>query len=129
MKKVIVNGTFDILHAGHVELLDFAKTQGDYLIVAIDADNRVQKLKGFSRPINNQTDRQHMLEGLKAVNEVKIFNSDDELIEIIKDCDIMVKGSDYRDKPVIGEALVEVIFYDRTEHSTTKIIQDIINRG
>lgn len=129
MKKVIVNGTFDILHSGHVDLLNFAKTQGDYLIVAIDTDTRVQKLKGPSRPINNQEDRQHMLESLKSVDEVKVFDTDDELIEIIQDCDIMVKGSDYRDKPVIGEALVEVIFYDRTEHSTTKIIQDIIDRG
>lgn len=128
MKRVIVNGTFDILHAGHVKLLEFARLQGDYLTVAIDADARVRKLKGSDRPINNQSDRQRMLEGLTSVNEVKIFNTDEELVKIIQDHDVMVKGSDYRDKPVIGEALVEVIFYERTEHSTTRIIQNIIDR-
>jgi D-beta-D-heptose 7-phosphate kinase/D-beta-D-heptose 1-phosphate adenosyltransferase len=129
MKRVIVNGTFDILHPGHIELLDFAKTQGDYLLVAIDTDQRIKQLKGSSRPINNETDRQTMLLSLKSVDDVVLFNSDEELIELVSTCDVMVKGSDYRDKPVIGEALVEVIFYDRTEHSTTKIIQDIIDRG
>lgn len=129
MKKVIVNGSFDILHPGHIELLDFAKTQGDYLLVAIDTDRRIKQLKGNSRPINNETDRQTMLLSLKSVDDVVLFDSDDQLIELIKSCDIMVKGSDYKDKPVIGEALVEVIFYERTEHSTTKIIQDIVDRG
>lgn len=129
MKKVIVNGSFDILHPGHIELLDFAKTQGDYVLVAIDTDRRIKQLKGNSRPINNETDRQTMLLSLKSVDDVVLFDSDDQLIELIKSCDIMVKGSDYKDKPVIGEALVEVIFYERTEHSTTKIIQDIVDRG
>lgn len=129
MKKVIVNGTFDILHAGHVRLLNFAKSQGDYLLVAIDDDNRVKKLKGSSRPINGQRDRQLLLENLTSVDEVVVFDSDDSLLKIIDTCQVMVKGSDYKGKPIIGEALIEVVFYDRTEHSTTKIIQDIIDRG
>ena len=128
MKKVIVNGSFDILHPGHIELLDFAKTQGDYLLVAIDTDRRIKQLKGDSRPINSETDRQTMLLSLKSVDDVVLFDSDDQLLDLVRSCDIMVKGSDYRDKPIIGEALVEVIFYERTEHSTTKIIQDIIDR-
>lgn len=129
MKKVIVNGTFDILHPGHLEILNYAKSLGDYLIVAIDTDSRVQELKGPSRPINNQLDRKLMLENLKAVDEVQIFNSPDELIDIVKECSIMVKGSDYKGKSIIGETYCQqVIYYDRTEHSTTKTIQDIANR-
>ena len=128
MKKVIVNGSFDILHPGHIELLDFAKTQGDYLLVAIDTDRRIKQLKGDNRPINSETDRQTMLLSLKSVDDVVLFDSDDQLLDLVRSSDIMVKGSDYRDKPIIGEALVEVIFYERTEHSTTKIIQDIIDR-
>lgn len=128
MKKVIVNGSFDILHPGHIELLDFAKTQGDYLLVAIDTDRRIKQLKGSGRPINNEIDRQRMLLSLKSVDDVVLFDSDEGLLDLVSTCDIMVKGSDYKDKPVIGEALVELIFYDRTKHSTTKIIQDIINR-
>lgn len=129
MKKIVVNGTFDILHPGHLEMLNYAKSLGDFLIVAIDTDERVRQLKGPSRPINNQNDRKLFLENLKAVDQVEIFNSPEELIEIVKGC-IMVKGSDYKGKSIIGETYCqEVIYYDRTEHSTTKTIQDIIDRG
>ena len=128
MKKVVVNGTFDILHPGHLELLNFAKSLGDFLIVAIDTDERVKELKP-GRPINNQYDRKLLLENLKPVDKVVFFNSPEELIEIVKDC-IMVKGSDYKGKSIIGEQYCQkVIYYDRTEHSTTKAIQHIIDRG
>ena len=69
-----------------------------------------------------------MLENLKAVDEVVLFNSDAELLRFIEKCDIMVKGSDYIGKPIVGEALIDIEFYERTEHSTTKTIQDIIDR-
>ena len=132
MTRVIVNGTFDILHRGHLEMLKYAKEQGDYLLVAIDTDARVKELKGTSRPINNQSDRKFMLESLKYVDEVRLFDSKEELIQIIKDYqpDIMVKGSDYKGRSVIGETYVpEVIYYERLgAYSTTKTIQDIINR-
>ena len=131
MKKIIVNGTFDILHKGHIDLLNYAKSLGSYLLVLIDTDNRVKELKGQDRPIVNQYDRQFILKNLKAVNDVWFFNSDQELIEKIKlfNPDVMVKGSDYKDKNIIGrEFIPEVVFYDRTDHSTTNIIQRIINR-
>lgn len=128
MSKVIVNGTFDILHPGHIELLNYAKLQGDFLLVAIDTDERVSKLKP-GRPINNQADRKFMLENLKAVDQVVLFNSDNELLNYVTECSIMVKGSDYIGKPIIGSDIIEIKFYDRTEHSTTKTIQDIVNRG
>jgi len=128
MKKIVVNGTFDILHPGHLALLNYARSLGDFLIVAIDTDERVQQLKGPDRPINNQNDRKLFLENLKAVDRVELFNSPEELIEIVKGC-TMVKGSDYRGKSVIGETYCQkVIYYDRTEHSTTKTIQHIIDR-
>ncbi len=129
--KIFVNGTFDILHKGHIDLLRYAKSLGSELLVAIDSDTRVQTLKGADRPINNQIDRKIMLESLKYVDDVWIFCDEEELEEIIKNYepDIMVKGSDYRDQPIVGQHLCkEIRFYDRTEHSTTKIIQNIINR-
>jgi D-beta-D-heptose 7-phosphate kinase/D-beta-D-heptose 1-phosphate adenosyltransferase len=129
LKKVIVNGTFDIIHPGHLELLNYAKSLGDFLIVAIDSDERVKELKGASRPINNQFERKLLLENLRAVDEVRVFASNEELVDIVKGCVIMVKGSDYRGQSVIGEANCQIIYFERTdEYSSTKKIQDIINR-
>lgn len=131
-KSVFVNGTFDILHTGHLELLNFAKSQGDYLFVAIDSDDRVRKLKGEGRPINTAWDRRKMLLNLKAVDEVEIFRSDDELRMWIKQVrpDIMIVGSDWEGKPVIGsEFAKELIYFKRIDdYSTTKIISDITSR-
>lgn len=132
MKKIFVNGSFDVLHRGHIELLKYARHQGDFLVVAIDTDERIRYLKGTSRPINNQWDRKFVLENLRAVDDVCLFSSDAELIALIKEYapDVMVKGSDYIGKNIIGaEYCKEIKFYDRTEHSTTKTIQDIITRG
>lgn len=131
--RVMVNGTFDILHRGHIELLNFAKSKGNQLLVAIDTDRRVRELKGETRPVNNQEDRKFHLENLKAVDGVMLFNSKEELIEIMKGWqpDIYVKGSDWKkDKPSTAEQYCkEVIYYDRVgDYSTTKIIQDITNR-
>ena len=131
MQRVIVNGTFDILHTGHLDLLKFAKSRGDHLLVCIDTDSRVRELKGLGRPINPQEDRKYMLESLKYVDEVRFFDSDQSLVDIIKDYQpsVMVKGSDYKDQVVVGQEYIpEMLYYERTEHSTTKTIQDIINR-
>ena len=128
--KIVVNGTFDIIHPGHLALLNYARSLGDFLIVAIDSDERVRQLKGPSRPINNQYERKLLLENLKAVDQVVIFNTAAELVDIIKECAIMVKGSDYKGKSVIGEANCQVIYFDRiNEYSSTKKIQHIISRG
>jgi D-beta-D-heptose 7-phosphate kinase/D-beta-D-heptose 1-phosphate adenosyltransferase len=127
--KIVVNGTFDVIHPGHLALLNYAKSLGDFLIVAIDSDSRVRELKGPQRPINPQHERKQLLENLKAVDQVVIFNSSSELVDIIQQCAIMVKGSDYRGKSIIGEANCQVIYFDRiNEYSSTKKIQDIINR-
>ena len=130
MIKVLVNGTFDIIHLGHLELLNYAKSQGDYLLVAIDVDSRVTHLKGSSRPINTQIERKILLENLKAVDEVRFFTTDEDLNEMIKECDKLVKGSDYKGKDIVGsEFCKELIFFDRIEqYSSTNKIETIKSR-
>ena len=132
MKHVMVNGTFDILHRGHLEMLKFARQQGNFLLVAIDTDRRVRELKGTERPINNQEDRKFHLMCLEFVNEVKLFDSKEELIEIMKSYkpDVYVKGSDWKaGTGTAHEYSKEVIYYDRVgNYSTTNIIQRITNR-
>lgn len=129
--QIFVNGTFDVLHRGHLEMLRYAKSLGEYLLVCIDSDRRVKELKGDTRPINNQLDRQFMIQSLKWVDACWIFSSEEELESIIENYkpDIMVKGSDYRGKPIVGSQYCkEIRFYEHTGHSTTRTIQNIINR-
>jgi rfaE bifunctional protein nucleotidyltransferase chain/domain len=131
-KSVFVNGTFDVLHLGHLALLNYAKSLGDKLFVAIDSDERVRQLKGPTRPIHDTYQRKVMLLNLKAVDEVEIFSSDEELEMWIKQINpsIMVVGSDWRNKTVIGSQYAKRLeFFERIdEYSSTKTIQDIINR-
>ena len=131
-KSVFVNGTFDVLHLGHLALLNYAKSLGDKLFVAIDSDERVRQLKGLTRPIYDAYQRKVMLLNLKAVDEVEIFSSDEELEMWIKQINpsIMVVGSDWRNKTVIGSQFAKRLeFFERIdEYSSTKTIQDIINR-
>ena len=129
--KVMVNGTFDILHRGHLEMLQYAGNMGS-LLVCIDTDRRVKELKGETRPVNNQEDRKFMLECLKFVDWVKLFDSREELIEIMKQYqpDVYVKGSDWKGHSTVAEQYCkQVIYYDRVgDYSTTNIIQHISNR-
>ena len=131
MKTIFVNGTFDILHPGHVQLLNYARSLGDSLLVAIDSDRRVRELKGKDRPINSEDDRKFMLENLCSVDSVWLFDSDQELEDICRLYNpVMVKGSDYRGRAIVGQQYCkEIVFYDRIEpYSTTRTIQDIGSR-
>ena len=133
MTKIIVNGSFDIVHLGHIRLLQYAKSfPSAYVYVLIDTDRRIKELKGTDRPINTEYERATLLSELKLVDRVDIFDTDEELVNLIRnyDPDIMIKGSDYRNKPIIGADFCKQIkFYDRLEqYSTTNKIQDIANR-
>ena len=133
MTKVVVNGTFDIIHLGHLRLLDYARSlPNSYVLVLTDSDRRIKQLKGNDRPINTEYERCSLLFALKSVDRVETFDTDQELVDLIKGFapDVMVKGSDYRDKPIIGaEYCKEIKFYDRLgNYSTTNKIQDIAHR-
>lgn len=132
MKVSFVNGCFDVLHPGHIELLNYAKSLGDYLIVAIDSDKKVAEMKGPTRPIFSQSDRTLMLKSIRSVDVVHIFNTKEELEELIESIrpDIMVVGSDWKGKEVVGSYYAkEVRFFDRIgSYSTTKTIQGITYR-
>ena len=130
--KVFVNGSFDILHYGHIQLLNTAKSHGDYLLVALDSDRRISGKKGHDRPVNKEINRVTIMQNLKAVDEVKIFDSDDELIDIIRNYqpDVMIVGSDCRGKTVIGsEYAKELVFFERENNeSTSGTLENFINR-
>ncbi len=132
MSKVFVNGTFDLLHRGHLELLNFARTLGDRVHVGIDTDRRVTEKKGPSRPIYNQEERKFFLENLKAVDKVHFFDSDLELEVLVNfiQPDIMVVGSDWEGKSVIGSMhAAKLVFFSRLgDYATTKTIERIIDR-
>lgn len=130
MRKIFVNGTFDIIHRGHIEMLNFAKQQGDWLTVAIDSDERVKLLKGSKRPINSENERWFLLMNLKPVNEVFVFNSDEELTKLISENDAMVKGSDYIGKDIVGQEVCnEIIFFNLVKgYSSSETIKRIITR-
>ena len=130
--KVFVNGTFDLLHRGHLELLNYAKTLGDRVYVGIDSDRRVSEMKGPSRPIYSVEDRKFFLENLKAVHRVAVFDSDTQLaamVEFIKP-HVMVVGYDWKNKSVIGSmSAAKLVFFDRvSDYATTKTVQSIIDR-
>ena len=128
IKTIWVNGCFDILHRGHMELFRYARSLGDRLIVGIDSDYRVKTNKGDNRPFNNEKDRKFMLESIKYIDRVVIFQTSSELRGMISYFrpDIMVVGTDYKDKEVIGsEFTKEVKFFEKLNgYSTTKILEN-----
>tara|TARA_R100001509_G_scaffold162917_1_gene135856 strand:+ start:51 stop:446 length:396 start_codon:yes stop_codon:yes gene_type:complete len=129
VKRVWTNGCFDILHRGHIELFKYAKSLGDHLVVGLDDDARVRASKGDNRPINNLEDRVETLRSIKYIDDVVWFGHDDELDAqvLLSEAEIMVVGSDYKDKKVIGSRHVkEVKFFDRVGgHSTTKVVEKL----
>jgi len=132
MIKVFVNGAFDVLHSGHLDLLEYAASLGDELIVAIDTDRRIEYNKGAERPFNPLSIRKHILSLLRPVNKVEVFDTDQDLLDILAKYrpDVMVKGSDWKGGEIIGEEYCKkVVFYERTNgQSTTKSLEDFINR-
>lgn len=120
------NGCFDILHAGHVSILEFSKNQADILILGINSDASVKRLKGPSRPINSQEDRALVCASLQAVDAVVVFDQDTpyELIKLIGP-DVLIKGADYKEENVVGrEFAKKVALYPILEgRSTTNTIK------
>lgn len=135
-KVVFTNGCFDILHAGHVQYLSQAKACGDILIVGLNSDNSVRKLKGSARPINNQSDRAIVLSALKSVDYVIVFEEDTPyiLIKTLKP-DVLVKGGDWTVDQIVGSDIVianggevkSLMFVPG--NSSTSIINKILNEG
>jgi len=131
-KIVFTNGCFDILHRGHVSYLDVAKSFGDVLILGLNSDESVKRLKGENRPINNQEDRGYILAALESVDYVVNFSEDTpyDLISLIKP-DVLVKGADYEGCDVVGSDIAKelklVTFIDG--RSTTKTIEKIKKQG
>lgn len=131
-KIVFTNGCFDIVHAGHVKYLQQAKACGDYLILGLNSDASVQRLKGPMRPLNNELDRAEVIGGLKAVDAVVLFEEQtaEALIAKVKP-DVYVKGGDYTLETLPEAKIVQayggrVEFIDMVEgRSTTNIIEKI----
>ena len=131
---VFTNGCFDILHRGHVEYLQSAKDCGDILIVGLNSDHSVQRLKGAGRPIVPQEDRAYLLAALACVDYVVIFEEDTphQLISAIQP-DVLVKGGDYQPENIVGKDIVEarggrVLTIPLTPNrSTTNVVQKIIS--
>lgn len=123
-RLIFTNGCFDILHAGHVQYLQQAKSLGDYLIVGLNSDDSVRRLKGAERPINAQADRAIVLAALESVDFVVIFDEDTpwELLSVLRP-DVLVKGADYEGKEVVGSDLVpEVQLIDFVPGKSTSLI-------
>jgi rfaE bifunctional protein nucleotidyltransferase chain/domain len=120
---VFTNGCFDILHRGHVEYLEQAKQLGNWLVVGLNSDASVRRLKGDGRPFNCEEDRLAVLFALRCVDEVLIFDEDTplKLIQTIKP-DIVVKGGDYKPEDVVSNGLPVVILPFIVNHSTTRTL-------
>lgn len=126
-KIIFTNGCFDILHRGHIEYLEQSKALGSELIVGLNSDASVKRLKGPTRPINNEDDRKRALEALRCVDKVIIFDEDTpyDLIKCVKP-DIITKGGDYIVQDVVGNDLADVVILPYKEnYSTTNIVSKL----
>jgi rfaE bifunctional protein nucleotidyltransferase chain/domain len=125
-KIVFTNGCFDILHAGHASILEFAKNKGDILILGINTDASIRRLKSCGRPVNKQSDRALLAASLQAVDAVVLFDEDTplNLIKSIKP-DVLVKGADYKEQDVVGREYAGKVelFKLLKGRSTTNIIK------
>lgn len=127
-KIVFTNGCFDILHAGHVSVLEFARAKGDVLVVGLNSDDSVRRLKGPTRPVNKQQDRALVLAALESVSLVCIFNQDTpyHLIKAVRP-DVLVKGGDYKPSEIVGREFAGKVvrFALLKGRSTTGIIKKV----
>jgi rfaE bifunctional protein nucleotidyltransferase chain/domain len=124
--KIWTNGCFDILHIGHIQMLEFARSLGGSLYVGIDSDERVRSLKGKGRPINNQESRKKILESLRFIDKVFIFDTKEEMEKILieNNLDLIVVGDEYKDGQVTGSEICPVRFFEKIPGiSTTKILE------
>jgi D-beta-D-heptose 7-phosphate kinase/D-beta-D-heptose 1-phosphate adenosyltransferase len=128
MNRVIfTNGCFDILHRMHIELLKFCKSRGDYVIVGLNSDASVKALKGDKRPINKEDDRKYVLESLKFVDEVIIFEEETPF-NLVKELrpDEIVKGGDYKVEDIAGHEFAPVVLFNyNNSYSTTKALEKL----
>ncbi|RLC51470.1 MAG: D-glycero-beta-D-manno-heptose 1-phosphate adenylyltransferase [Candidatus Cloacimonadota bacterium] len=135
-KIVFTNGCFDIIHAGHVQYLQEAKALGDILVIGLNSDASVKRLKGAERPVNNQNDRAIVLSALKSVDYIVVFDEDTpyDLIKQIKP-DILVKGGDWPENKIVGHDIVKAnggivkSLSFRPGNSSTSIIEKMKNNG
>ena len=133
---VFTNGVFDILHRGHLDILEFAKRSGDVLFVGMNSDASTRRLKGPKRPINSQRDRARLLGALKPVDHVVIFGADTPLLLIraIRP-DVLVKGAEYATDAIVGAPEVKSWggqvrrFRMRRGYSTTLLQERMRRRG
>jgi rfaE bifunctional protein nucleotidyltransferase chain/domain len=126
---VFTNGCFDILHRGHIELFRFCRQFGS-VIVGLNSDLSVTRLKGPTRPINSVSDRKLILEAIRYVDRVEIFEEDTpiQLIRRLKP-DLIVKGGDYSAEEVVGAAIAPVKIFNFVDgYSTTSLIRGIENQ-
>lgn len=135
LKVVFTNGVFDILHRGHIEYLNRAKKLGDVLVIGVNSDESVRRIKGDKRPIVNQDDRTFLLANISCVDYVCIFDEETPF-NLIKEIvpDILVKGADWNKDDIVGKDIVEknggivTTIEFVPEHSTSNIIDIIIER-
>jgi len=129
LKKVFANGCFDLLHPGHLSLLEYCSTLGR-VIVGLNSDDSVLRLKGSGRPIMNQEQRLMALKSCRFVDEVHIFEEDTpiELIRKIKP-DLIVKGSEYIGQDVVGQEIASVAYFRATWDVSTSMIINKIREG
>ena len=120
---IFTNGCFDILHIGHVRLLKYAKSLGKKLIVGLNSDESIKRLKGYDRPVNKLEYRKEVLESIKYVDEVKIF-TEDTPYNLIKEIapNTIVKGGDYNVSEVVGNDLCDIVIFNSVGNISTKNI-------
>jgi D-beta-D-heptose 7-phosphate kinase/D-beta-D-heptose 1-phosphate adenosyltransferase len=128
---VFTNGCFDIIHSGHIRVFKKCRSLGDIVIVGLNSDSSVRRLKGPKRPINNQKDRAEVVDSIRYVDYVVIFNelTPYKIIKMIKP-DFLVKGGDYKKDEVVGREFAGkvVIVKMLKGRSTTKIIEKILDK-